>query len=135
MCNYTQWKVQTFLIQLQPFGSYVVLILVTQIIAVASIYTYDIASAVEISVSYDMIPHNISAWHDISMMGYDARMVYYCNESIWYQDNIYIYIYISVLYDVSEWYDISVWHDTTAVWYDIPSQAWVAGIIGPTLAK
>ena len=46
MCNYTQWKVQTFLIQLQPFGSYVVLILVTQIIAVASIYTYDIASAV-----------------------------------------------------------------------------------------
>ena len=117
--------------QLQPFGSYVVLILVTQIIAVASIYTNDIASAVEISVSYDMIPHNISAWHDISMMGYDARMVYYCNESIWYQDNIYI----SVLYDASEWYDISVWHDTTAVWYIIPSQAWVAAIIGPTLAK
>ena len=126
-----QWQVQTFLIQLQPFGSYVVLILVTQIIAVASIYTNDIASAVEISVSYDMIPHNISAWHDIGMMGYDARMVYYCNESIWYQDNIYI----SVLYDASEWYDISVWHDTTAVWYIIPSQAWVAGIIGPTLAK
>ena len=133
MCNYTQWQVQTFLIQLQPFGSYVVLILVTQIIAVASIYTYDIASAVEISVSYVMIPHNISAWHDISMMGYDAGMVYYCNESIWYQANIYIYI--SVLYDVSEWYDISVWHDTTAVWYNSPSQAWVAGIIGPSLAK
>ena len=91
MCNYTQWQVQTFLIQLQPFGSNVVLILVTQIIAVASIYTYDIASAAEISVSYDMMPHNISAWHDISMMGYHARMVYYCNESIWYQDNIYQY--------------------------------------------
>ena len=131
MCNYTQWQVQTFLIQLQPFGSYVVLILVTQIIAVASIYTYDIASAVEISVSYDMIPHNISAWHDISMMGY--MMPGWCIIVMRVYD--IKTIYISVLYDVSEWYDISVWHDTTAVWYNIPSQAWVAGIIGPTLAK
>ena len=83
---------------------------------------YDIVSAIETSVSYDMIPHNISAWHDISMMWYDARMVYYCNESIWYQN-------ISVLYDVSERYDISVWHDTTAVWYNILSQAWITGVM------
>ena len=61
--------------------------------------------------------------HDISMMGYDARMVYYCNQSIISRQ------YISVLYDVSERYDLSVWHDKTAVWYNIPSQACVAGIM------
>ena len=92
--------------QWQPFGSYIVLILVTQIIAVDSICTYDIVSAVEISVSYDMIPHNISAWHDISMVGYDARMVYYCNESIWYQDNVYQY-YMMYQSDMVYQYDMT----------------------------
>ena len=48
----------------------------------ATIYMYDIILAIEISVSYDMIQNNIATWHDISMMGYDARMVYYCHETM-----------------------------------------------------
>ena len=92
-----------------------------------------------------MMPYNISSWHDISMMGYDARMVYYCNESIWYQDKIYQYYMmyqcdVIYQYDITrqqwyddvtrqQWYDISVWHATTAVWYDILSQTCVTGIM------
>ena len=64
-----------------------------------------------------------------------ARMVYYCNESIWYQDKIYQYYMmyqcdILYQYDITrqQWYDISVWHDTTAVWYTILFQNCVTGI-------
>ena len=108
-------------------------------------YMYDIVSAIEISVLYDMIPYNISSWHDINMMEYDARMVYYCNESIWYCDKIYQFymIYrcdVIYQYDITrqqwydnitrqQWYDISEWHDTTAVWYDTLSQTCVTGIM------
>ena len=74
---------------------------------------------------YD-IPHNISVWHDTGMMTYDARIVYYCNGSIWYQDEIYQYYMMyqcDMIYQLDmtrqQWYDISIWHDTTAVWYNI----------------
>ena len=83
--------------------------------------------------NHTMYHHDmISAW----WVGYDARMVYYCNESIWYQDKIYQYhmIYqcdMIYQYDMArqQWYDISVWHDTTAVWCDILSQTCVIGIM------
>ena len=42
---------------------------------VAPINTYDILSAIDTSVLCDIKAHNISAWYDISMMGYDAGIV------------------------------------------------------------
>ena len=106
--------------------SYIVLIMVVQIIAVAPIYAYYIVSAIEISVSYDMMPHNKSKWLDITLMGYDAMIIYYCNESIWYQHKMYQYHMMHQCdmiykYDITrqQWYDLSVWHDMTWQQYDI----------------
>ena len=81
----------------------------------------------------------ISSWN-IRIIWYDTTqyisMTWYQHDGIWCQDGVLLqweYMisrqYISVLYDVSERYDIPVWHDTTAVWYNILSQAWVAGIV------
>ena len=87
-----------------------------EINASGPIYKYDIVSAIDISVLYDMIPCNISARYDISMMGYDARMVCYYTESIWYQDTIYQY-YMMYQCDMINQY--MTWHDSSMIWYSV----------------
>ena len=57
-------------------GHYAALILMTPINAVAPKH---IVSANYIWVAHNIIQYNISAWYDISMMGYDVRMVYHHN--------------------------------------------------------
>ena len=87
----------------------------------ASIYMVDIVSAIEISVLYDMIPQIYE--HDMITACWDM-MVYYCNESKWYQDKIYQY-YMMYQYDMIYqqydmtpaviWYISMTWHESSMI--------------------
>ena len=126
MCYYTLNTVTSskLLIQWQPFGSYIVLILITQIIAVASIYVWYCISNWNVRITWYNTTEYIS-------------MTWYQHDGIWCQDGVDSIIvmrvydiktrYISIMWCISAIW--SVWHDTTAVWYNILSQPWVTGIM------
>ena len=65
-----------------------------------------------------MIPYIISAWYDISMMGYDVKMEYFVIKGIWYQDEVYYIRCISM-----------IWHDSSMMWYSVLNSSCVIGVM------
>ena len=80
---------------------------------------YDIVSAIEISILYDMIPYNISAWHDICMQAICWDMM--SGRSIIVMRVYDIKTrYISIIWCISAiWYICMTWHDSSMIWYSV----------------